>query len=264
MPAPPFESDAAVVRAVEVRDRRARRARIALGVFRLLIAALEVVALIGNFQYVLGFRFFATANFFSYFTVQSAFLAVVTLGVAGAFALLATHDPPWLGVVRTMVTVYVLVSGIVFALIVTQASTRDYRVDVPWSDTLLHFVVPSLAVIAWLADSIIGVNPPVPWSTIGWVLVFPSAWLVYTLFRGADVGWYPYFFLDEAQVGGPVGVAFYCALVLVIFVALTAGLVAVNRSLQRAAEGRRARDRRAPQPGTPGRRDRRAGAPALR
>ncbi|GAA1782270.1 Pr6Pr family membrane protein [Agromyces lapidis] len=225
------------------------RARRTLGVFRLAIAALEIVALIGNFEYVLGFRFFATANFFSYFTVQSAFLAVVTLGIAGAFALLAPRDPAWLGVLRTMVTVYVLVSGIVFGVIVTQASTRDYRVDVPWSDTLLHFVVPALAVVAWTADSIMAVNPRVPWATVGWVLVFPSVWLGYTLVRGADVGWYPYFFLDEAQVGGPVGVALYCALVLVIFVSLTAGLVAVNRRLWR-----RARDRRAPRPGTPRRR----------
>jgi hypothetical protein len=225
------------------------RQRRALGVFRVLIAAIEVVALIGNYEYVLGFRFFATANFFSYFTIQSAMLAVATLGIAAAYALLAPNDPPWLGVLRTMVTAYLLVSGIVFALIVSQASTRDYRVDVPWSDTLLHWVVPALAVIAWTTDSIMAVNPPVPWSTVGWVLVFPSLWLPYTLWRGADVGWYPYFFLDEAQVGGAVGVALYCALVLVIFVAVTAVLVAVNRALWR-----RARARRGSPPGTPGRR----------
>ena len=236
-----------------------QRARRWLGVFRLLIAALEVVALIGNFQYVLGFRLFATANFFSYFTVQSAFAAVATLAIAAAFALLTPRDPEWLGILRTMVTVYVLVSGIVFAVIVAQASTRDYRMEVPWSDTVLHFVVPALALIAWTTDAIMAVNPRVPWSTVGWVLVFPSIWLVYTLFRGADVGWYPYFFLDEAQVDGPVGVALYCLLVLVIFVSLTAGLVAINRMLWR-----RARARRAPRPGTTDRRDLRVESPALR
>ncbi len=225
------------------------RQRRALGVFRVLIAAIEVVALIGNYEYVLGFRFFATANFFSYFTIQSAMLAVATLGIAAAYALLAPNDPPWLGILRTMVTAYLLVSGIVFALIVSQASTRDYRVDVPWSDTLLHWVVPALAVIAWTTDSIMAVNPPVPWSTVGWVLVFPSLWLPYTLWRGADVGWYPYFFLDEAQVGGALGVALYCALVLVIFVAVTAVLVAVNRALWRRARARRGSPR-----GTPDRR----------
>jgi len=227
-------------------DMRQRRA---LGIFRVLIAAIEVVALIGNYEYVLGFRFFATANFFSYFTIQSAMLAVATLGIAAAYALLAPNDPPWLGVLRTMVTAYLLVSGIVFALIVSQASTRDYRVDVPWSDTLLHWVVPALAVIAWTTDSIMAVNPPVPWSTVGWVLVYPSLWLPYTLWRGADVGWYPYFFLDEAQVGGALGVALYCALVLLIFVAVTALLVAINRALWRRARARRGSPR-----GTPDRR----------
>ncbi|WP_136709233.1 Pr6Pr family membrane protein [Agromyces sp. H66] len=224
----------------------ARQARRALGIFRLTIAALEIVAIVGNYQYVLGFRSFATVNFFSYFTVQSAFAAVATLLLAGAFALLAPSDPPWLGILRTSVTVYVLVSGIVFGLIVAQASTRDYRVDVPWSDTLLHFVVPALAVLAWTSDGVMGLNPRVPWSTVGWVLVYPSIWLAYTLVRGADVGWYPYFFLDVAQVGGPVGVALYCALVLVIFLVLTAALVTINRWLWRRARARAAR-----LPGTP-------------
>ncbi|GAA4369935.1 Pr6Pr family membrane protein [Agromyces bauzanensis] len=224
------------------------QARRALGVFRVAVAVVEIVAIVGNYQYVLGFRSFATANFFSYFTVQSAFAAVATLLIAGAFALLAPSDPPWLGILRTIVTVYVLASGIVFGLIVSQASTRDYRVDVPWSDTLLHFVVPGLAVLAWTSDSVIGLNPRVPWSTVGWVLVYPSIWLAYTLVRGADVGWYPYFFLDVAQVDGPVGVALYCALVLVIFVMLTAALVAINRRLWR-----RARARAEPPPGTPDR-----------
>ncbi|WP_139418103.1 Pr6Pr family membrane protein [Agromyces laixinhei] len=237
---------------------RGAEARRALGVFRLLVAVLEIVAIVGNFQYVLGFRFFATANFFSYFTVQSAFAAVVTLGIAGWFALRRPRDPAWLGVLRTMVTVYLLVSGIVFAVIVAQASTRDYRVDVPWSDTLLHFVVPALAVAAWSTDAVLAVNPRVPWSTVGWVLVYPSLWLVYTLVRGADVGWYPYFFLDEAQVGSALGVAFYCLLVLAIFVSLTAGLVSINRLLWRRAQANRA-----PLPGTPHRREPRAESPVL-
>lgn len=246
----------AFTRARRVATRRNRRL---LGAFRIGLALLEIVALIGNFAYVLGFRAFATANFFSYFTIQSAFLAVATLLVAGGFALLSPRDPPWLGIVRTMVTVYVVISGIVFALIVANASTRDYRIEVPWSDTLLHFVVPALALVAWTTDSVLAVNPRVPWSTVGWVLVFPSVWLVYTLLRGEDVGWYPYFFLDETQVGGMGGVVVYCAIVLVIFVAVTAALVWVNRRLWR-----RVRDRRARRSGTPGRRVGPAAAPATR
>lgn len=239
---PPPEPDAAA-------GSRVRRRRRLLGGFRLAIAVLEVVAIVGNFQYVLGFRFFATANFFSYFTIQSAFLAVVTLVIAGCFALFAPRDPAWLGVLRTMVTVYVLVSGVVFGLIVAQASTVDYRIEVPWSDTLLHFVVPALAAAAWVADSIMAVNPRVPWATVGWVLIFPALWLWYTLVRGQEVGWFPYFFLDETQVGGFDGVALYCLLCLGIFVTITAVLVWANRWLW-GRRARTARGRRAPRRGT--------------
>lgn len=231
--------------APEPTSRRATRARRALGAFRLAIAVVEIVALIGNYQYVLEFPLFAAVNFFSYFTILSAMLAVVTLLVAAGFALLQPRDPPLLGAFRTMVTVYLLVSGIVFGLIALQASTRDYRLEVPWSDTVLHFVVPLLALIAWTVDAVIAVNPPVPWATVGLVLVLPSIWLVYTLLRGAEIGWYPYFFLDETQVGGFGGVAVYCVLVLLIFVVLTAVLVAVHRRLARMAVRRRAARRAA-------------------
>jgi len=244
------------------RALQVRRARRLLGVFRLLVAVLEVVAIVGNYQYVLGFRLFQTANFFSYFTIQSAFLAVITLVIAGCFALLTTRDPAWLGVLRTMVTVYVVISGIVFGLIVTQASTRAYRIDVPWSDTLLHFVVPALALIAWTTDSILAVNPRVPWQTIGWVLIYPSFWLWYTLVRGQEVGWFPYFFLDETQVGGWGGVAAYCTLCLAIFLSITAALVWLNRWVW--VRARTARDLPAPQPGSPHPTAPRVAAPALR
>ncbi|MRX43163.1 Pr6Pr family membrane protein [Agromyces kandeliae] len=230
---------------------RTTMSRRALGAFRLAIAVVEIVALIGNYQYVLEFPLFASVNFFSYFTILSAMLAVVVLLVAAGYALTQHRDPPVLAAFRTIVTVYLLVSGIVFGLIAVQASTRDYRLDVPWSDTLLHFVVPVLALVAWTVDAIIAVNPPVPWATIGLVLVFPSGWLVYTLIRGADIGWYPYFFLDASQVGGPLGVAVYCLLVLVIFVGLTSVLVGVHRRLalrgvrRRVAARNRARSRAA-------------------
>ncbi|GAA1060692.1 Pr6Pr family membrane protein [Agromyces bracchium] len=235
---PPVE--AAVLAVDPAALARTTRSRRALGAFRLAIAVVEIVALIGNYQYVLEFPLFASVNFFSYFTILSAMLAVVVLLVAAGFALTQHRDPPVLAAFRTIVTVYLLVSGIVFALIAVQASTRDYRLEVPWSDTLLHFVVPVLALVAWTVDAVIAVNPPVPWATIGLVLVFPAGWLVYTLVRGADIGWYPYFFLDAGQVGGYLGVAVYCVLVLLIFVGLTSVLVGVHRRLARRGVRRRA------------------------
>lgn len=230
---------------------RPRRLRLALGGYRIALAGLELLALFGNFNYVLGFSSFATNNFFSYFTIQSAMLAVVMLLAGGVAALRRPRDPHWLSIMRTVVMCYLLVSGIVFAVIVAQASTRSYRVDVPWSDTLLHFVVPVLALAGWLFDAVITPRTdPMPWSTLGWVLPYPVVWLVFTLLRGADVGWYPYFFLDPAQVGGAWGIAFYCLLVLVIFLGVAAMLVAVSRGITARAtalRGRLLREQTAPE-----------------
>jgi hypothetical protein len=101
--------------------------------------------------------------------------------------------------------------------------------------------VPALAAPARTPDSVIAANPRVPWPTVAWALVYPAAWLVYTLIRGADVGWYPYFFLDESQVDGYLGVVLYCLLVLAIFVVLTGVLVIVNHALASRKERIRAR-----------------------
>ncbi|MWB99962.1 Pr6Pr family membrane protein [Agromyces seonyuensis] len=214
------------------------RVRRGLGIARLTLAVIEIVALIGNYEYVLGFQF-AVANFYSYFTIQSAILLVLVLLVAAAFAFVAPVDPPWLGVVRTIVTIYVLISGIVFGLIAWQSASFGVRVDVPWSDTLLHFVMPVLVIVVWSVDAVLAINPPLPWTTLGWVLVLPVCWLVYTLWRGGQVGWYPYFFLDETLVGGYWGVAGCCFAVLLVFLGLTWGFTGLHRMLWRRGRVRR-------------------------
>mgnify|MGYP003905321687 CR=1 FL=1 len=59
------------------------------------------------------------------------------------------------------------------------------------------------------------------------VLVFPTLYLAYTLARGALLGWYPYPFLNPAQVGGYGGVALYAAGITLGFVVVGAALFAL-------------------------------------
>lgn len=211
-------------------DRRERLLRRSLGVARLVVAALEVAALAANFRYVLGFRSFAAENFFSYFTVQSAFLAVIVLVVSGVRALTDARHRVWLRAFRAAVTSYTLVSGIVFGVIAARASTRDYRVDIPWSDTVLHFIVPAVLLVDWFLESLLLPRQPrMPWGAVYAALPFPAVWLVFTLIRGQEVGWYPYFFLDPIEAGGWGGIVLYCTLVLCILLGVTALLVGVNR-----------------------------------
>ena len=57
------------------------------------------------------------------------------------------------------------------------------------------------------------------WNKLLWVLAWAMLYLVYTMLRGAAVGWYPYPFLNPANVGGYGGVAVYA-----VGIALTFGL----------------------------------------
>jgi hypothetical protein len=66
------------------------------------------------------------------------------------------------------------------------------------ADTLLHAVVPVLAVLGWV---VFGPRRQFTWRLAPAVLIHPALWLTMTLVRGALIDWYPYYFVDAARVG---------------------------------------------------------------
>jgi len=201
-------------------------ARTTFGLVRLGLATVELIALIGYFTYTLGVTTFAIGNFFSYFTVQSAIASVVVFATAAVVALRRPADPAWLDRVRAMVTTYILVSGVVYGIIVWQSSAVNYSIEVPWSSQLLHFVIPVCALIDWIIDPF---KARLSWKYLAWAIVFPVAWLVFTLVRGPIVRWYPYFFLDARQVSGPAETVFYCLIIVAIITGIAALLTWITR-----------------------------------
>ncbi|WP_258232033.1 Pr6Pr family membrane protein [Clavibacter michiganensis] len=197
-----------------------------LGGVRLVAAIVVVAALVADFDYVQGFTTFAAENWFSYFTTQSGMVGVVVLAASGLQALRGRVEPPLLAAVRAVVLSYVVVSGVVFGLIVLESSSQAYYVEVPWSSRLLHFVIPAYALLDWtLAPG----RPRVTWKAVGWAMLFPVAWCAFTEVRGPRVGWYPYFFLDPAQVGVPFEIAAWLALVAGVLAGVSASVVALSR-----------------------------------
>ncbi|HEU4807709.1 MAG TPA: Pr6Pr family membrane protein [Homoserinimonas sp.] len=195
------------------------------GVARILVALTGIAALAGDFNYSLGTNPLAIGNFFSYFTVQSALIAVTVFVMGAVYGLRNQLDPLWLEMVRILMTVWVIVSGIVFAVILVEGSLRGVPVWAPWSSQLLHFWIPAYALIDWL----IAPGRDVPWRTVGYIMVFPLAWVFYTMIRGSLVHWYPYFFLDPLLVDFPFEFALYLCFVIVIFTGVAAGVIAISR-----------------------------------
>jgi len=158
----------------------------------------------------------------SYFTIQSNLLVAVT---AVQLARDPLRDGRWWRPVRAAALVGITVTGLVHFVLLRPLLDLH---GASWAaDKLLHMVVPLLAVVGWL---LVGPRPRAPWRDALTVLVWPVAWLAWTLVVGARTGWYPYPFLDVGARGA-ASVAVVCVALTVLFLALAAGLSALDRRM---------------------------------
>ncbi|WP_324013707.1 Pr6Pr family membrane protein [Microbacterium sp. JZ37] len=212
-------------------------ARTAFGWSRLAAAALCLVALVHRLAWGLSSQTIAGENFLAYLTIQSNIAFTVLATIAGVIALRHDEDPPWLTTARALILSWTITAGLAFALIVWQAGLRGIRIDVPWSDVVLHFVLPIWTILAWLFGP---GRRAASWRVVPFVLVYPLVWGGFTMWRGAIVGWFPYYFLDLRQVSGFAEFAVTCAIALAIFAGVASGLVLLSRirPTVRDADGR--------------------------
>jgi hypothetical protein len=211
-------------------------------VAKVLFALLGFSALVTEIATLVAQSRFAAGDFFSYFTVESNALAVASLLVS-AFALATGHVSPALDFLRGAVTLYMTTTIIIFIVLLSGYSS-DELTAVPWDNTVLHYILPIAVILDWLIDGrLIGVRAlgagvdriSVPRAL--WWLLFPLAYLVYSLVRGAIVDWYPYPFMDPSQ-HGYVGVAI-TSVVIAVVIAAVAAAIALATALPRLAVPRR-------------------------
>lgn len=200
--------------------------RTAVGLVRLLGAAVCATALVARFVWGLGSVTFTPGNFFAYLTIQSNIAFATVTAMAAIVALRMPRDPVWLTTARAVVLSCTVSAGVVYAFIVQQAGVRGIPIDVPWSDQVLHFWLPALAILDWAASPGRG---RAHWRTVPFVLGYTLAWGAFTLVRGPIAGWYPYFFLDPSQVGSAGEFLLFSGAAFVSFGALSAGIVALGR-----------------------------------
>lgn len=150
----------------------------------------------------------------SFFTIQSNVLvAVSSLLLAGRPQRDGGAD--W-RVLRFAALLGITVTGVVYwvALFGLQELTG-------WAlfcDVAFHQVMPPLVLAGWL---LFGPRPRVDWRVVGLTLLWPVAWLAYTLVHGEARDWYPYPFVDAAKEGY-AQVAVNCVVVTALIVALAA------------------------------------------
>jgi len=163
----------------------------------------------------------AVVQFFSYFTILSNILVVLCyLGAwrGGYFA-----RPG----VRSAVALYIAAVGLVYAVILARL----------WSPTGLQFVVDAAlhyaAPVLYLGFWLLFVDKAgLRYGGVASWMIFPLAYCVYALLRGAHSGLYPYPFL-EADKLGYARVLGNIAGLIVAFSLLGLAMVALGRALAR-------------------------------
>lgn len=177
---------------------------------RALLALLILAALLSNA--VQAARDGLLAQNVSYFTNQSNLFFVVLLLVGPA---LGARRPPWFDDVRGAVAFYLVMTGIIYALLVAPLDEL-LRWDIGWTGIVLHRLAPVLALADWLLTP--RRRSPSARRILWWQL-FPVVFLTLTWGRGGVTGWYPYGFLDPTLTSwGQVLIT--TAVVLVAFFAV--------------------------------------------
>lgn len=207
------------------------------GVTRLwygLVAALGAVALVGQTVLTID-RDRSVVNFVSYFTIESNVLVLVT---SVLLAQRPDRGGTAFGILRLGSLVSITVTGVVYATVL--AGNGSFDGIEWWFDKIFHYVVPAMSVIGFVA-----LRPRTRLAgTAMWSLLFPVAWLVYTLVRAevADPVYVltptttaavPYGFLDVGELGAVT--------VSVICLVMTAGFVVLAWFYRRISRGSDAR-----------------------
>ena len=221
--------------------------RILFVVLRLLIAGLILAAIIVTYHTSIGqwhdagYADLTTlhVNFFSYFTIESNIIAVITLVIGVVLAFRTATDPQWFAVLRLSAFAYMTVTGIVYNLLLRGITVTGAGEGASWTNEVLHVVGPLFIIVDWLFAP---GRKRMEWAAIRAVLIFPLAWVAYTLIRGPFVydqvkgvqGWYPYPFLNPAlSAEGYFSVAFYVLLIAAIFGLVAASGIWVTRRHER-------------------------------
>ncbi len=198
-------------------------ARRTVGILRLIAGSTLIIAL--GFQIIekiLNNAMIAD-QYFSYFTIQSSFIAGAVLIVGGVSALSSVEDSLRYTLARMSIVTYAVVTALVYNVLLRGIPYSGFHPS-PWPGELMHVWIPIFILLDWLFSP---GRPRLRWTGLRIVIIYPLAWLAYTLIRGAFTGWYPYPFLEPST--GWLSVATYVVGIAAFIVGLASLAIAYSQ-----------------------------------
>lgn len=129
--------------------------------------------------------------------------------------------------VHSMIAMSIVIVSLIYNLLLRQLwHPQGWQL---LADVLMHDVMPLLFLLHWW---LVIPKASLHWRQVGAWQVYPAAYFLYALARGALNGWYPYPFLDVPTLGyGQVLIN--AVVILLAFVAVGLALVALARQQTR-------------------------------
>lgn len=162
-------------------------------------------------------------RYFSFYTILTNILVsisttVLLIGKPGGIYNFFTKPAT-----QTAILVYITIVGVVYNVILRslwQPTGMQKMVD-----EVLHTIVPLLYIIFWIAWTD---KRSLKWKNIPVWLLYPAAYAIYTLIRGAIVQFYPYPFMNVTELGyGQVLIN--SAMLVLVFLLFSAVPVMIGR-----------------------------------
>lgn len=137
-----------------------------------------------------------TIRFFSFYTILTNSLVALYFTIVllkKPKLVLAHFEKPGFS---TAITLYITIVGGVYQLVLRGIwePTGMQRIV----DELLHSIIPLYFILFWFLYEN---KKDVSWKSILSWLIYPAVYLVFILFRGSSSGFYPYPFVNVAELG---------------------------------------------------------------
>ena len=190
------------------------------GIFRLAVGLALLGSVLWQVSDRLAVGLFRPFEYFAYFSIVSSILAGVVLAFSGLTLLQGKDEGERLHTFRLIATVSMIIVGVVYHALLGDSAVDPRDIGYQWPvvpNLVIHTYAPILIVVDYLI-SIKGYKPS--WKKAWWVVVYPLAWLAFSLVRGLLDGWWPYWFINPNSEGGVVGMLTYVLIIAAGFIAL--------------------------------------------
>jgi hypothetical protein len=166
-------------------------------------------------------------QYFSYFTIQSSLVASVVLIVGGVMALRLPVDTVLYTTVRMSVLSYAVVTAVVYNVLLRGIPEEGF-IESKWPGELMHVWIPLFIALDWLLSP---GRPALQWTGLRYAVIYPVAWVAFTMLRGAATGWFPYPFLEPST--GALSISIYVVGIAGFIIGIAS--LAIGWSRRRAA-----------------------------